>query len=226
MSSPTSGPHLSDLAMRIAYRRGELGLSREEVARRAGMDAGYLDYFERRPIGVLSIAALYRLASALETTPEALAGGDVGRPPGPGQAGPQPVVEILTREQCEDYLLPGGIGRVVFSAARGPVALPVNFRFVEGRIVFRTEASASATLTTGEPVGFEVDRIDEAMSEGWSVLVSGHAQSVEEPEELEILVSAGIDPWAGGDREAFVRITIDEISGRSIRQGPVTGHEH
>ena len=32
--------HSSDLARRIAHRRSELGLSREELARRAEMDPG------------------------------------------------------------------------------------------------------------------------------------------------------------------------------------------
>jgi hypothetical protein len=68
-------------------------------------------------------------------------------------------------------------------------------------------------------VSFEVDRIDEAMSEGWSVLVSGRAQRVEDRTELGKLALVGIEPWAGGQREAVIRIEIDEISGRAIRQG-------
>lgn len=69
-------------------------------------------------------------------------------------------------------------------------------------------------------MSFEVDRIDEAMSEGWSVLVSGRAQRVEDRTEIEKLASVGIEPWAGGKREAVIRIEINEISGRAIRQQP------
>jgi hypothetical protein len=128
------------------------------------------------------------------------------------------VLETLTREQCEEHLLAGGVGRVVFSAERGPVALPVNFAFFDGHIVFRTGATASVTTALGAVVGFEVDRIDDAMSEGWSVLVTGRGERVENPSELEELESLGIEPWAGGDRETFVRIRAEEISGRAIRQ--------
>jgi hypothetical protein len=34
----------SDLGRRVAHRREELGLTRDEGARRAGMHSGYLDY--------------------------------------------------------------------------------------------------------------------------------------------------------------------------------------
>jgi nitroimidazol reductase NimA-like FMN-containing flavoprotein (pyridoxamine 5'-phosphate oxidase superfamily) len=67
-------------------------------------------------------------------------------------------------------------------------------------------------------VSFEVDHIDEAMSEGWSVIVTGRARRVDDPSELEQLAQLGIEPWAGGSREAIIRVEAAEISGRSIRQ--------
>lgn len=158
--------HSGDLATRIAHRRAELGLTPEEVARRAGMDVGYLDYFEHNPSAVLSSGAWLRLARALETTPASLAGGDLGRRTGPGRAGPHPVLETLTRKQCEDRLVAGGVGSVIFSAQREPVALPVNFRFVDGRVVFRTQPTASPAVTAGAVLSFEVDHVEEAMSRG------------------------------------------------------------
>lgn len=207
-----------DFARRVAHRRKELGLSREEVARRAGMDGGYLDYLERSPYVELPPGVLMRLAASLETTLAYLAGGTVDRPPGPGRAGPHPLLEVLSKEQSEAHLSAGGVGRFVFMAARGPLALPVNFRFVEGDVVFRTGAASSLSAAAGAMVSFEVDHIDEAMSQGWSVLVTGRARSVDEPSELEQLAQLGIDPWAGGTCEAIIRIETSEISGRNIRQ--------
>ena len=49
MSSAPPTPHASDLARRIALRRAELGLSVEQLADRAGIDPGYLAYFEETP---------------------------------------------------------------------------------------------------------------------------------------------------------------------------------
>ena len=219
MNEPTSRARTGDLARRILHRREELGITREELARRSGMDAGYLEYFEHSHAAVLSSGTLLRLARALETTPAFLTGGDVEGPPGIGRAGAHPVLETLTREQCIEHLLGGGVGRVVFSTERGPVALPVNFRFVKGSVVFRTEAATSIASVLGGLLGFEVDRIDDAMSEGWSVLVTGRGERVEDSTAIDELDSLRIEPWAGGNRNVFVRIVADEISGRSIHQG-------
>lgn len=207
-----------DLGQRVAHRRSELGLSREEVARRAGMAAGYLDYLEHSAAVAIPRGSLIRLAAALEMTVEALRGGTVHRPPGPGRAGPYPRLDELTHEECEAHLAGGGVGRLVFLRAGVPVALPVNFRCLDGDIVFRTRAGGALAAALGTIVSFEVDQIDEAMSEGWSVLVSGHAHLVDDPDELEQIAGLGIEPWPGGHRETVIRIKTAQVSGRSIHQ--------
>ena len=83
-----------DLARRVAERRREIGLTREDVALRAGMQSGYLDYLEHSPNAALAPEALLRLAAALETTADFLTGGHVDRPPGPGRAGPHPHLDL------------------------------------------------------------------------------------------------------------------------------------
>jgi transcriptional regulator with XRE-family HTH domain len=207
-----------DLGRRVAHRRGELGLSREEVARRAGMSPGYLDYLEHSPSVTLPRGSLIRLADALETTLGVLRGGAVDRAPGPGRAGPHPKLDELTHEECEAHLTGGGVGRLVFVTAGVPLALPVNFRYLDGDIVFRTRAGGALAAALGTIVSFEVDRIDEAMSEGWSVLASGHAHLVDNPDELEQIAALGIEPWPGGRRETIVRVETAQLSGRRIRQ--------
>lgn len=210
--------HSSDLGHRIAHRRQELGLSREDLARRAGMDPAYLDYLERNTISSMLPGVLLRLAAALETTVPHLRGGDTDRPPGPGRAGPHPHLDVLSRDQCEAHLAGGGVGRLVFVAPQGPVALPVNFRFFAGDVVFHTRASGVLAAAAGGPVGFEADQIDEAMSEGWSILISGHARLVDDPGELEHLAELGIEPWPGGRRGTVIRVETESISGRAIHQ--------
>jgi len=207
-----------DLAQRVAHRRRELGLSREEVASRAGMAADYLDYLEHSSAVALPPGSLISLADALETTVKALRGGKVARPPGPGRAGPHPQLDVLTREECEAHLAGGGVGRLVFLNAGVPLALPVNFRYLDGDIVFRTRSGGALAAAVGTIVSFEVDQIDEAMSEGWSVLVSGHAHLVDDPDELEQIAALGIEPWPGGHRETVIRIKTAQLSGRSIHQ--------
>jgi transcriptional regulator with XRE-family HTH domain len=207
-----------DLGRRVAERRRELGLSREDVALRAGMHSSYLDYLEHSPDAALTAGALLRLAAALETTPEFLRGGHVDRPPGPGRAGPHPHLDTLSREECERHLAGGGVGRFVFLAPQGPVALPVNFRYHDGNVLFRTRPKGALAAAAGTTVSLEVDQIDEPMSEGWSVLVSGHAKLVDDPTELQQAANLGIEPWPGGPREALMRIETETITGRRIRQ--------
>lgn len=205
-----------DLARRVAHRRTELGLSVEDVAARAGVDPGYLRYFERNPEAILSAGTLQLMALALDTSPVALLGGDVDRPPGRGRAGRHPTLETLTREQCEAHLSVGGVGRIVYSAGRGPVALPVNFEFTEGEIVFSTDEAKAAVIEAHALVGFEVDRVDETMSEGWSVLVSGAGRKIEDPNEIQVLSSLDLESWAGDDRHSLIAIRPDEVTGRVI----------
>lgn len=78
-------PGAGDLGRRVAARRRELGLSREEVAARARMSVPYLTYLETYPANV-TMSCLMRLTDALEMTPAALLGADsaAGRGPCPG----------------------------------------------------------------------------------------------------------------------------------------------
>jgi len=205
-----------DMARRVARRRAELGKSVEEVAAKAGIDPGYLRYFEENAGTRLSTGTVLLLALALECRPEDLTGGRVDRPPGHGRAGRHPTLRELTRTQCEAHLRAGGVGRLAFVAARGPVAHPVNYVVHEGEVVVSTTEAQAARLEGLGVVGFEVDRVDVALSEGWSVLVSGPVRRVAAPDELAALGDLGLQPWAGGERHALVRIRPDELTGRVI----------
>ena len=207
-----------DLGRRIAQHRVRLGLTLEQVAERADMSPGYLQYLEEQP-GTPTAEAMYRLAGALETTVEDLLGGGVDRPPGRGRAGTAPTLQSLDREECLKLIEPGGIGRVAFNGSHGPTVLPVNYRLHEGSIVFRTASGGAMDLDlrTGLEgveikVGFEVDHIDEAQREGWSVLIQGPAHHLPPGELPEVTVT----PWAGGERHLYVRINPQQITGRRI----------
>jgi transcriptional regulator with XRE-family HTH domain len=209
-------PHPGDLARRVGHRRSELGMSIEELAKSGGMDPGYLRYFEKSPDARLSAGTMYLLALALDTTPLALLGGEIDRPPGHGRAGRHPGLDTLTKEQCDAHLAAGGVGRVIFPTTRGPVALPVNFEFTDGEVVFSTNDAKALVLETEDVVGFEIDRVDEAMSEGWSVLATGRARRIEDLDEVQRLESLDLEAWAGGARHTLIGIRPDELTGRVI----------
>lgn len=209
-----------DLAHRVASRRHELGLTIEAVAERAGMAPAYLAYLEHSSDVAISRGGISRLAAALEVTVEYLRGGEIERTPGSGRAGKHPHLEILTKDECLAHLAGGGVGRFVFLTGQGPVALPVNFRLADDGVVFRTRRDGALVAAAGTTVSLEADHIDEAMSEGWSVLITGRARLIEDPAELAGIIDlAEIEPWPGGRREALMRIENATISGRRIRQG-------
>lgn len=206
-----------DIGRRVAHRRRELDLSLEDVAARAAMDPGYLEYLESQPAQPTP-ATLTRLAVALETTLNSLVGGGVDLPPGHdrGSRSGAPL-DPLTERECRALLAPGGIGRFVFDDARGPVALPVNYRMADGDIVFRTaEVSSIRSGTDRGRVGFEVDHIDDAQRQGWSVLATGYGHEVHHADELRALEQLGVEPWAGEARPVFLRLEPAVITGRRI----------
>jgi nitroimidazol reductase NimA-like FMN-containing flavoprotein (pyridoxamine 5'-phosphate oxidase superfamily) len=208
-----------DLGRRVAERRHELGMTPEAVAHRAGMDPSFLEFLEGSPSPQLTRSALWRLAAALETTVEVLMGGGNLAPPGHSNPASKPALAALDREECEALIGEGGVGRVVFHEPRGPVALPVNFRMLEGDVIFRTGASASLIQSASDGrLSFEVDHIDDPLNEGWSVLISGNSHVISDPEERELARATGVAPWAGGSKEVYVRIAPTEITGRRIRR--------
>lgn len=182
------------------------------------MDPGYLEYLETAAGPDPTRATLMRLAVALQTSAAELLGGTQDLPPGQeiDPATGARLIELDART-CLELISGGGIGRCVFLEARGPVALPVNFAVLEGDIVFRTQSSTSiAARALQRRLSFEVDHIDDALAEGWSVLISGTAHRVQDPAELAAVRALGVHPWAAGDREAYFRLRPTEITGRRI----------
>jgi transcriptional regulator with XRE-family HTH domain len=211
-----SPPDPGDLSKRIAQRRAELRLSRAQVAARAGLSLRYVEYLERYPARPKG-AALRKLAAALQTTPAALLGAGAQLPPMPGRSSRPPVVTRLLPAECRRLIAPGGIGRIGFGTASGPVVLPVNFAVVADTIIIRTSEGTMVEGHADDRVAFEVDHIDEALCQGWSVLVRGPAHRVAHPAELHhVRRETTLWPWPGGDRDVYVRIIPDRISGRRI----------
>ncbi|TMR93644.1 hypothetical protein EJK15_38270 [Nonomuraea basaltis] len=210
-----------DFGRRIRHHRDRLGLTREQVAARTDLSAEYLQYLEDHP-DVPETGTVIRLAAALEATPQDLLDSGLDHPPGPGIAAGDPVLQVLDPQECLRLIAPGGIGRVAFNGSHGPTVLPVNYKVHDGAIVFRTAYGGpmDQDLRTGREgveilIGFEVDRIDEAMRQGWSVLVQGPAHHVPE-DEVDKVAEAHVTPWAGGDRPLYIRIVPHQITGRRI----------
>ncbi|MFB7241506.1 helix-turn-helix domain-containing protein [Streptomyces populi] len=207
-----------DVGRRIAARREELGLSQEDAAVRAGVAVGYLRYLERRPTAAPGASALIRLADALGTSVAALHGGDVELPPGIGRAAAHSELVELDPEECRARLSTHGVGRIALDTPEGLAVLPVNYSVVDGSVSFRTAPGSAPATAVGARVAFEVDHIDEALSQGWSVLVRGRGRAVTGADAVRRLDAlAHSRPWAGDvERDLWVRVDEEGISGRRI----------
>jgi transcriptional regulator with XRE-family HTH domain len=209
----------TDLGRRIAEQRAKAHLSVAEVAERAGMSPQYLGYLESSPTASPTPATLTRLAAALDVASGTLEGAGLNLPPGQRAAARNPTLHQLTEAECRTLIAPGGVGRFLFvQAGRGPVAIPVNFRMDGADVVFRTSGdSVAADGIYQQPVSFDIDHLDEALSEGWSVLLTGTASVITDAGELSRVQALGVQPWAGHDRDLYVRLSATQISGRRIR---------
>jgi nitroimidazol reductase NimA-like FMN-containing flavoprotein (pyridoxamine 5'-phosphate oxidase superfamily) len=136
-------------------------------------------------------------------------------------------LEILDEAECLRLIEPGGIGRLAFDGRFDLTVLPVNYKLHDGAILFRTaqDSPTDEDLRTGIAhadyrVAFEVDDFDPQAREGWSVLVQGPAHHLDSAGERAEALAAGVEPWPGGAREHFIRITPARITGRRIRRAP------
>ncbi len=127
-------------------------------------------------------------------------------------------LEVLSLDECRQLLDTQQIGRIAFISTGEPLILPVTYRMHRGHIVFRTTTGEKLDAArNAASVGFEIDEWDASDQSGWSVIVGGTAQDVEDPAEITELKELGLRPWADTvARNNWVRIIPNEISGRRI----------
>ncbi|MFE6052597.1 pyridoxamine 5'-phosphate oxidase family protein [Kitasatospora sp. NPDC056446] len=212
-------PDPAAVARRIAERCERLCLGEEDLARRAAMAPRYLRHLLEAGPG-FDPAGFVRIAAALDTGRDELLSGRPDTPPGQGGPGPHPRLQNLTEAECWELVGTHGIGRIGLPVEPGPVVLPVNYVVDRACFAYRTGEHHAALPAEGAAVSFQVDRIDEYLGRGWSVLALGPAHFVDDPDELRRLAGLpGAAPWAGGDRPRWVRIRPEEISGRRLVAG-------
>ncbi len=125
---------------------------------------------------------------------------------------------ILPEEECFRLLARGHFGRIGLVQDDRPIVLPVNYVFDRGYVVFQsTQGSKLEAAMAGRSVAFEIDAIDPMYHGGWSVLIYGSAEVVSEAAEIERITELPLRPWWPGSRDRWIRIRVEEISGRRLR---------
>lgn len=127
-------------------------------------------------------------------------------------------IEALSADECMQLLKLGSyVGRIGFILDGRPMILPVNYLAEDGSLVFASlDGTKLHALAGGADVVFEVDESRPLYHAGWSVLVRGTAREVTDEQEIELLRRGPLKSWAAVHDAHWVRISIDEISGRRI----------
>ena len=124
----------------------------------------------------------------------------------------------MTKSRCEERLAHGGVGRVAISDELGPVIFPVNFAYNGTHVVFFTaEGRKAASAKAKARFAFEIDGFDEVYQRGWSVLVTGRAEVVDDIAASDRYAMLPLRPWVGGDTPLCIRIRADSVTGREVR---------
>ncbi|MGH3478143.1 MAG: pyridoxamine 5'-phosphate oxidase family protein [Nocardioidaceae bacterium] len=132
---------------------------------------------------------------------------------------PQPpsALEDIPGDECVELLASARLGRVAFVRSTGPVVIPVNYLWSEGRVIFRTSPNNSWVWALRHgPAAFEVENIDEVTHSGWTVLVQGRVAHLD-PTDITDPALADLRPWAAGERPLHIAITPTSITGRRLR---------
>jgi transcriptional regulator with XRE-family HTH domain len=206
--------HPGDLGRRVRHRRDELGLTRAGVADRSGLSAATVAYIEEQP-AALDTETVLRLAYALDLPDTSLLGSDADVAPRFGARRPR--VDVLPDAECWRLLNDHGVGRIAFLTGDDlPHVHPLNYTVRGHELAMRAREgslldAAVGRSSGGYPAGFEVDHIDDAEREGWSVLLRGLVRLTDADAE-----PVAAEPWAGGARAREVCLTPRIVTGRRI----------
>ena len=128
-----------------------------------------------------------------------------------------PQAREIGRADCERLLREAEVGRAAVSTAEGPHIVPVTYTVVDDTIVIRTTAlSLLGTYGPNAMLAFEVDHFDQERRTGWSVVARGRCWAELDPHEVAGLRRQVPRPWVSGNRNLYLRMRWECISGRAL----------
>jgi nitroimidazol reductase NimA-like FMN-containing flavoprotein (pyridoxamine 5'-phosphate oxidase superfamily) len=126
-------------------------------------------------------------------------------------------LELLSEAEARRLLARGSVGRVGVTVGALPAIFPVNYRVVDGDIVFRTAPVGQLSAAANHAVlAFEVEGCSAEDRRGWSVLAVGLCEVVHDLDAAYDALAAGLEPVPEGERSSIVRIRPSFVSGRRL----------
>ena len=129
-------------------------------------------------------------------------------------------LDDLTEAECVDLLRAHRVGRLALTTPGGLRIYPVNYAVHGESLVVRTLPYGEVAQHAADAaVAFSVDDLDEDLRTGWTVLAVGTARRVEDPDAVAAIRREGNpEPWASGQRDLYLSLAWDQLTGRRLRQ--------
>jgi hypothetical protein len=122
----------------------------------------------------------------------------------------------------EALQLLGGValGRIAFTVDALPTIRPVNHIVDQGDIIVRGHRGVDVVLkaAAGKVVAYSADVIDPRTYVGWSVTLTGMAQMIDSPAEMERYPSI-VRPWGTQEQEYVIRVHPEVVIGFELLDG-------
>ncbi len=121
----------------------------------------------------------------------------------------------LDEDECWELVRSREVGRMAYDDERGPMVVPVTFVLDGETVLFRVAPySQLARHLPDALAAFEVDEFDYFTRSGWSVVLRGSIEAVEN-DDVRALGELPT-PWPEGHRTLHLRLTPDAVTGRRL----------
>jgi len=124
-------------------------------------------------------------------------------------------LELTTAESWQ-LLASVSLGRIVFAQHAMPAIRPVNHLVDYRAIVVRSHLGAAivahAAADDGVVVCYEADELDPVRHTGWSVIATGMARLVRDPDAITRYQQL-LEPWVAGQMDYVIAIRPQIITG-------------
>ena len=126
-------------------------------------------------------------------------------------------MEVLSSEEALGLLASVPVGRIAFVADGRPQIFPINYYIDGEHLVFRSALGSKLDAAEmGRRIAFEADQWNPNTFSGWSVVISGKARSITDPDRIAELEQLDFQPWLSSGEMGWVDVLIEEISGRRL----------
>lgn len=132
-------------------------------------------------------------------------------------------IRPLTRERAMRLLRSVPMGRIAFTYHAMPAIRPVNHMVDDaGRIIIRSHEGAAivtaSDITRGTVVSYEADQIDTDVRAGWTVVATGLARIVDDPDRAADY-RRELHPWVTGQMDYIISIEPTIVTAFELAAG-------